>query len=91
MRRALFVSAWSIGVCALGVALYQHAETQKEKAIYSTRGFYGVLHVYEYNRNEETIIGHSITEGSIMGAMAERNTPGPPPPITPQTRESAWH
>lgn len=53
MRRALFVSAWSIGVCALGVALYQHAETQKEKAIYSTRGFYGVLHVYEYNRNEE--------------------------------------
>ncbi len=48
-RLAFLASLGAIAIIATGHLLWKHISTQREGAIASVRGFYGVLHVYEDN------------------------------------------
>ncbi len=47
--RYLFSTTWTLGVLALAYLLFDHADFQRDGSIINSRGFYGVLHVYEIN------------------------------------------
>jgi len=51
--RLAFGAAWFAGLATLVIFLYGHAEYQKNQSIFNTRGFFGVLHVYEMNKGHE--------------------------------------
>jgi hypothetical protein len=46
-RRLAFGAFWTMGSITLAFFLSAHANFQREDSILNTRGFYGVLHVYE--------------------------------------------
>src|SRR5204862_593742 len=47
----MLVCAWlSLGLLVLGGALWKQAHRWRKETVYASRNFYGVLKIYEYNR-----------------------------------------
>ena len=51
-QRRSFAVVWTPIVVVLAVSLLQHIQRQHVDSVLNTRSFYGVLHVYEYDRGE---------------------------------------
>jgi len=78
-RRVWFGGATGVGVITLGLFLMVHVQLQQETSIIDTRGFFGVLHVYEDNLGTDgyyrSMYHGRIRHGGQWLAPGRRETP----------------
>lgn len=77
--RVMGAASWLLFVGALSLSLLEHIEEQTDQSIYSSRGFFGVLRVYEYRPGKQSHVRKfyhgRITHGSQYMRPAFRNRP----------------